>query len=230
MILTRKNDKILVMFTGIIEEVGIVSSIVRKAHGANLSISLKKALNDLALGDSVAVNGVCLTVADISRNAFSANISEESLKVSNLSQLKSGQKVNIERALTLSTRVGGHIMTGHIDGIVELKGKIARDDGYEIIFSAPQKLRKYIIEKGSVGIDGISLTVSKVSNDGFSIMIVPFTARYTTLGQKQIGDKINFEADIISKYLEGLLQGEAPSATEKVFLNAGFLPIGITDN
>lgn len=218
------------MFTGIIEEIGTVSSFNRKSHGADITISLKKALSDLSLGDSIAVNGVCLTVSNLSRNSFSANISDESLRVSNLTILRVGQKVNLERALTLASRLGGHIMSGHIDGVVELRGKIAKDDGYELIFSIPNQLRKYIIEKGSVGLDGTSLTVSKISTDGFSVMIIPFTARYTTIGQKQLGDKINFEADILSKYLEGLLQGEAPSATEKVFLNAGFLPIGITDN
>ena len=230
MILSPKNDKIIEMFTGIIEEVGTVSLVVRKGNSSYVSITLKKALSDLAIGDSIAVNGVCLTVTDISRNSFSANISEQSLKVTTLAQLKVGQKVNLERALTLAGRLGGHIMTGHIDTVIELKGKIAREDGYELIFSAPEKIRKYIIDKGAVGLDGISLTVAKVNLDGFSVMLIPHSTRFTTLGQKQIGDKINFEADIISKYLEGLLQGDAPTPTEKVFLNAGFLPIGITDN
>ncbi len=230
MILTENNDKIAEMFTGIIEEIGTVVMFVRRPHSANLSISLKRSFNDVELGHSISVNGVCLTVTEISRNILSFNVSDESLHVSTLSQLKVGQKVNLERALTLAGRLGGHMMTGHIDGQIELKGKIARDEGYELMFSVPSNLRKYIIEKGSVGLDGVSLTVAKINSDGFSVMIIPHTAKHSSLVQKQIGDKINFEADIISKYLEGLLDGDAPTSTEKVFLNAGFLPIGITDN
>ncbi|MBI5700726.1 riboflavin synthase [Candidatus Saganbacteria bacterium] len=218
------------MFTGIIEEIGTVYLFVRKGNNASLSISQKRPFSDIEIGNSIAVNGVCLTVASINRNALTFDVSEESLRISNIYSLKIGSKVNLERALTLSTRIGGHIMTGHIDGIVEMKGKIAKDDGYEILFKTPDNLRKYIIEKGSVGLDGVSLTVAKLTQDGFMATIIPHTTKTTTLGQKQIGDKLNFEADVLAKYLEGLLHNDAPNQTEKVFLNAGFLPIGIIDN
>lgn len=218
------------MFTGIVEEIGTVVLFARKSHGAKISVALRKQFSDIKNGDSIAVNGVCLTICEISRNGFSADVSLETLKSSNLSELKIGQKVNVERAMMLSSRVGGHIITGHVDCVIELISKTSHGQAYEFVFSAPNVIKRYIVPKGSVSIDGVSLTVARLLRDGFSVMVVPYTARYTTLEQKQIGDKLNIEADVLSKYIEGLLSGEAQSQTEKMFMDAGILPIGIIDN
>lgn len=222
--------KYLPMFTGIIEEIGIVSSFTQKGKGARVSVALKRAFSDLKTGDSIAVNGVCLTVTEVARNGFSADISDESLKTTNLSHTKIGQKVNLERALSLSARLGGHIMSGHVDCMVELTGKIAKDDFYELLITVPKEMRKFLIQKGSIGLDGVSLTISHLTNDGFAVSLIPHTAQYTTLGQKQIRDKLNFEADVLSKYVERFFSGESMSQTEQVFMDAGFLPIGIINN
>jgi len=218
------------MFTGIIEEIGSVSSVTRKGKGMSISITLKRAFKDIQKGDSIAVNGVCLTVTSLSRNSFSADVSEETSKVSSFSDIKVGQKVNLERALSISKRLGGHIMSGHIDSVITLKGKIARDEGYEFLFKVPPSFKKYIVTKGSVGIDGISLTVSSLTNDGFAVVVIPHTASSTTLLSKQIGEKLNLEVDILSKYVESLLAGDPMTNTEKVLFNSGFLPIGIMEN
>src|SRR3989339_820316 len=204
------------MFTGIVEEIGVISSIVRKGVSCRFVISLKKQFKDILKGESIAVNGVCLTVVEIGRNGFAADISEETLKTSTLSRFKIGQKVNLERALALNSRLGGHMMTGHIDGVSEIVDKIARGNGYELFFKVPAKLNKHIVPKGSVALDGISLTVANIFKEGFSVMIIPHTAQYTTLSQNQIGDKVNLEVDILSKYIEGLLKGENESPTEKM--------------
>lgn len=218
------------MFTGIIEELGTITDLTRRGRSAKATISMKRIFPDLATGDSVAVNGVCLTVTDISRNTFSADISEETVDTTNLQYLKVGERVNLERALSLVQRIGGHLVTGHVDGIVELRSKIAKGEYYELSFAVPHDLRRYIVEKGSVSLDGMSLTVANITRDGFSVMIIPQTIKSSTIGSRQIGDRINLEVDILSKYVEGLLRVEAASPTEKVFLSSGILPIGIIDN
>jgi len=218
------------MFTGIIEEIGVISTLIRGGKSLRLSVYAKKVLEDLKVGDSVSLNGVCLTVTELGRNHFSVDAVEETLKYSNLSRLKIGDKVNLERAAQLSSRLGGHIMNGHIDGAVDIKGKIVRETGFELILSLPKELKRYLISKGSVGIEGVSLTIAKISSEGVHVAVIPHTAQHTTLGLKNVGEKVNLEVDILSKYLEGLLQAEAPESTEKVMLGAGFMPLGIWDN
>ncbi|KAF0133523.1 MAG: riboflavin synthase [Candidatus Saganbacteria bacterium] len=218
------------MFTGIIEEIGIISSVVRNAKSLRLSVYAKKVLDDLKLGDSISVNGVCLTVSELGRNHFVVDVVEETLARSAFIKNRIGDKVNLERALLLTSRLGGHIMTGHIDCVAEIKGKIAKSSSFELILSIPKDYLKYIIQKGSIGVDGVSLTVVKLSADGAHAAIVPHTAQSTTLGQKNVGDKINVEVDVLPKYLESLFQLEPQSQSEKMMLTSGFMPLGVWEN
>ena len=190
------------MFTGIIEEMGIVKSIKNNA----ITIEADKIFDDLKLGDSVAVNGTCLTISSFSNKIFKADITLETLSRTNLGDLKSGFKVNLERALTLSKRLGGHIVSGHIDGVGVIKNISKNDRDIILKIEVPASLMKYIIEKGSVAVDGISLTVAEVNKNIFSIAIIPHTFKETILYYKKEGDKVNIENDIIGKYVEKLLQ------------------------
>jgi riboflavin synthase len=197
------------MFTGIIEEMGTVKALRREAGAARLTLSAAMVLDGTALGDSICVNGVCLTVVERGKNEFSADVAVETLRVTNLGELKTGAKVNLERALQLSARIGGHLVSGHVDAVGRLREKRDEGNGWRIFFDAPKTVLRYIIKKGSIAIDGISLTVADVDRAGFSIAMIPHTARLTTLGFKAAGDSVNLESDIIGKYVERLLPGSA---------------------
>ena len=198
------------MFTGIVEEMGTIRSIRRGAHSAVLSIGADTVLSDLKTGDSVAVNGVCLTATGTDPGGFTADVMHETLDRSSLGTLTVGSRVNLERAMAANGRFGGHIVSGHIDGIGVIS-QIGRDDNaiwYTI--QADAGILRYIIEKGSIAIDGISLTVAKVSAKDFSVSIIPHTAANTTLAAKRSGDVVNLENDCIGKYVEKLLSQPAP--------------------
>jgi len=195
------------MFTGIIEEMGSVKTLRRNAGGARLSISASVVLDHTSLGDSICVNGVCLTVVEMSANDFSADIAVETLKVTNLGDLKIGAKVNLERALQLSARIGGHLVSGHVDAVGRIREKREEGNGWRIAIDAPDAALKYIILKGSITVDGISLTVADLDKSGFSIAMIPHTGKLTTLGFKSAGDSVNLETDLIGKYVERLLSG-----------------------
>jgi riboflavin synthase len=153
------------------------------------------------------VNGVCLTVVDMTKSDFSADVAVETLKVTNLADLRTGSKVNLERALQLSARIGGHLVSGHVDGVGRIRERREEGNGWRIFIDAPESLLRYVIKKGSIAIDGISLTVADVDKTGFSIAMIPHTAKLTTLGFKSAGDSVNLESDLIGKYVERLLQG-----------------------
>jgi riboflavin synthase len=191
------------MFTGIIEEIGIVKSVKSKV----ITIEANKIFDDLKLGDSIAVNGTCLTISSFSNKIFNADITTETLSRTNLGDLKSGFKVNLERALTLNGRLGGHIVSGHVDGVGIIKNISKDSEDIELVIECSANLMKYIIEKGSVAVDGISLTVAKVDNNknSFSVAIIPHTLKETVLYYKKAGDKVNIENDIIGKYVEKFL-------------------------
>lgn len=198
------------MFTGIIEEIGKVQSIRKGRDSAAVSISARMILEGIRLGDSIAVNGVCLTVTSFSQSGFTADVMHETLTRSSLGSLRAGSPVNLERAMPANGRFGGHIVSGHIDGTGTISA-IAKDDNavWHTVKAGPHILR-YIIEKGSVAIDGVSLTVAKVHNDGFSVSIIPHTAAQTILSEKRIGDIVNLENDCIAKYVERLLGTQSP--------------------
>lgn len=193
------------MFTGIIEEIGQVTQIQKGTHSAILHIQANIVLNHLKIGDSVAVNGVCLTATTITSHGFTADVMHETLNRSALSSLKSGSYVNLERAMPANGRFDGHIVAGHVDDVGKIT-VIKRDDNaiWYTIQAAPTVMR-YIVEKGSIAIDGISLTIASLSTDSFSVSIIPHTAHVTTLGKRQIGDTVNLENDIIGKYVEKFL-------------------------
>jgi riboflavin synthase len=195
------------MFTGIVEELGAVKALRRDAGAARLVIAASTVLDGTVLGDSICVNGVCLTVVELGKNEFSADVAVETLKVTNLGDLKNGAKVNLERALQLSSRVGGHLVSGHVDAVGRIRERREEGNGWRIFVDAPEAVLRYVIKKGSIAVDGISLTVADVENRGFSIAMIPHTARHTTLGFKAAGDSVNLEVDIIGKYVERLLSG-----------------------
>ena len=194
------------MFTGIIEEIGTIKSIRRGASSAVLTIAARTVLEDVSLGDSIAVNGVCLTVTGFTGNQFTADVMHETLNRSSLGALASGSHVNLERAMKADGRFGGHIVSGHIDGTGTIT-EIRRDDNavwYTI--KTPPELMRFIIEKGSITIDGISLTVAQEDPGSFKVSIIPHTAAQTILSEKKTGDVVNLENDCIGKYVAKLLQ------------------------
>lgn len=189
------------MFTGIVEEIGTVKSVQSKV----ITIEASKIFDDLHLGDSVAVNGTCLTVSSFDNKIFNADVTQETLNRTNLGSLKNGSKVNLERAMTLSGRFGGHIVSGHIDGVGSIKSMKKDDNAIILTIEVPKPLMKYVVEKGSVAVDGISLTVASLTDNTFSIAVIPHTLKETVLYYKKEGDKVNIENDIIGKYVERLL-------------------------
>jgi riboflavin synthase len=195
------------MFTGIIEEMGSVKGLRREAGAARLTVSASLVLEGTAIGDSICVNGVCLTVVEMDGSSFSADVANETLKVTNLGDLRVGQKANLERALRLSSRIGGHLVTGHVDAVGRIREKKQEGNSWRIFIETPESALPYIIKKGSVAVDGISLTVADVEKTGFSIAMIPHTAKLTTLGFKSAGESVNLETDIIGKYVERLLAG-----------------------
>lgn len=206
------------MFTGIIEEVGTVQTVQRSGNSSFIRIQAKKVLSDVHLGDSIAVNGVCLTVTQFDSTTFQADVMNETLSRSSLGSLRSGSPVNLERAMSAEGRFGGHIVSGHIDGtgvITDIK-----NDGIAVWYtvSAPELMR-YIVEKGSIAVDGISLTVAKVTETGFSVSIIPHTASETILSSKKVGDIVNLENDIIAKYVEKLMKPENSVKSEGITLD-----------
>lgn len=202
------------MFTGIIEALGRVGQIDAVGGDVRLHIVQEgEYLADCRLGDSIAVNGVCLTAVAFIPNGFIADVSAETLAATTAQQWRVGQVVNLEKALTPNKPLGGHLVSGHVDGVGQL-AHVAQDArGYRLQFALPPALARYVAKKGSITIDGISLTVNSVSDNDFGVMIVPHTWQNTALGQLQVGAAVNLEVDLIARYLERLLQARAPSAT-----------------
>ena len=194
------------MFTGIIEEVGTVMSVKSSANAMKLTIRAPKVTQDINMGDSIAVNGICLTACGLGRESFTVDVMGETLSRTSLKVLKCGSHVNLERALTLNGRLGGHIVSGHIDGIGTVTA-IKNDDIARLItISAPQAVMDLIVEKGSVAVDGISLTVASVSSGDFTVSVIPHTMDNTILTEKTPGDTVNLENDCIGKYVRKLME------------------------
>lgn len=193
------------MFTGIVEEIGKIQRIDNGTISSSLYIECSKVLEETKIGDSIATNGVCLTVVEIFKNGFKADVMAETLRRSNLGQLSIDSKVNLERALTFNSRLGGHIVSGHIDGVGTIISFEKEDNAVWITISADVNLLQYIIFKGSIAIDGISLTVAYVDDKVFRVSIIPHTAEETTLLKKDIGSFVNLECDLIGKYVEKLI-------------------------
>lgn len=193
------------MFTGIVEEVGTIVSISKGAKSSKLTLQGKVIFEDMHIGDSIAVNGVCLTVTEKTANTFTVDVMAETLRRSSLGTLSKGSKVNMERAMAANGRFGGHIVSGHIDGTGTIENFVREDNAVWVTIAASSKLLKYIIEKGSITIDGISLTVAYVDSQCFKVSLIPHTAANTTLLTKKAGDMVNLENDIVGKYIDKLL-------------------------
>lgn len=206
------------MFSGIVEEMGVVKSLVRVLAGARLSILASTMLKDLQLGESVSVSGACLTASEIGETDFSVDVSVETLGVTTLGALTAGAAVNLERALKLNDRLGGHLVTGHVDGTGTLRERMQTGNTLLLTLAVPEPILRYCISKGSITVDGVSLTINSVSESGVSVAIIPHTAKVTTLGIKQPGDAVNLESDLIGKYVERLLQhsGKLPEKAARV--------------
>jgi len=189
------------MFTGITEEVGTIKNF----DGTNIEIECAEILNGTKIGDSISINGVCETVTELSAKTFSAKISPETLSVTTFKSLKNGDEVNLERALTLNTHLGGHLVTGHVDCRARLTKFERLEDFYDLTFEIPEKHSKYIVYKGSITINGISLTVAKIEKNSVCVAIIPHTYRNTNLKNLKAGDEVNIETDIIGKYVEKML-------------------------
>lgn len=205
------------MFTGLVEEAGIVRTVSASADGAALSIEAKLVLGGLNTGDSIAVNGSCLSVTAFSERGFTAFAMTETLRKTTLGSLKTGDRVHLERALALGSRLGGHLVSGHIDAVATLSGKKNEGSAVLLEFKCPPSLMAYIVPKGSVALDGVSLTVIESADDSFSVGIIPHTAGATTLAGKKIGARVNLEVDMIAKYVESMLKHRfsAPQTAEK---------------
>ena len=200
------------MFTGIVEEIGAVRTVVSGSEWGSLSIGARQVLEDTRRGDSIAVNGVCLTVTALSRDGFTADVMAETLRRSNLGALKVGEAVNLERALAANGRFGGHIVSGHVDNLGEIVNTKQEGSALWLTLSAPLDVLELVVKKGSVTLDGVSLTVAERTERTFSVSLIPTTQTDTTLLRKRTGDKINLETDIIGKYVRALLHKSAPAA------------------
>lgn len=213
------------MFTGIIEELGTVGQMDRRPDSIKLTIQAREVLEGTQLGDSIAVNGVCLTVTSMTDSSFTADVMHETMRRSSLSDIKSGSKVNLERAMQVGGRLGGHIVSGHIDGVGHI-ARIAADGIARVItISIPKDMEPFIVEKGSIAIDGISLTVVSVGNSQFSVSIIPHTMANTTLIDKHPGAVVNLETDVIGKYVHSFTTahtGKRSGITMETLLENGF--------
>ena len=195
------------MFTGIVEEVGIVRQVITGSRSGEIAIQARKVLAGTKIGDSIAVNGVCLTVTGLSSDGFTADVMPETLRRSNLGTLRKGSPVDLERAMAADGRFGGHIVSGHIDGTGRI-AQMKRDENAVVVtIAAARELLALVVEKGSIAIDGISLTVASVTDTEFSVSIIPHTADETVLLRKAAGDTVNLETDIVGKYVQKLLRG-----------------------
>ncbi len=216
------------MFTGIIEEIGQVERVVKGVNSSRLRIRAHAVLEGTGIGDSICTSGVCLTVTKLEGGCFEADVMAETMRRSRLGSLSAGSSVNLERAMRSGGRFGGHMVSGHIDGSGRIKGISQEDNAVWLTVSAEETLLRYIVEKGSIAIDGVSLTVASVDQTGFRVSVIPHTGRETTLLKLKIGDAVNLECDIIGKYVEKLLAreqsqtGKTDPLSELFLKNNGF--------
>ena len=218
------------MFTGLVAELGTVQRLARQGSSYHLTVGAKKVLENLKIGDSVAVNGACLTVVRMDEGGFTADVMPETVRLTNIGSLQPGSKVNLERTLRLCDGLDGHIVSGHVEGLGTISEQRPEGIAVVVTIDTPPELLKYIIKKGSIAIDGISLTVTEVTDTSFSVSLIPHTAKETTLGFKKVGDSVNLETDILGKYVERMLTwnkqtqaGKADTLNMQTLLENGFV-------
>ena len=214
------------MFTGIIEEIGTVKSFKTVSENAEIVVECSKVLEDTKIGDSISINGVCQTVISMTDNTFTAEVSKETLSVTNFLTLKAGDKVNLERALTLNERIGGHIVSGHVDGVAKFLSSIRNSNNfYELVFDVKDDITRYIIKKGSITLNGISLTVVNIQDNTFKVAVIPHTFENTNLAFLKPNQNVNVETDVFAKYIEKFLLNERTTSviTEDFLKENGFM-------
>lgn len=211
------------MFTGIVEEMGAITVMNRSLSGAKLTILASTVMSDLKIGDSVSVNGICLTVVSRSERDFSVEVSPETLSVTTLGGFAVGMPVNLERAMKLNERIGGHLVAGHVDGVGRIRSRQQDANAIVLSIDAPPEILRYCVAKGSVTVDGISLTINSISEQGFTVAIIPHTAKVTILGLKQVNDTVNLESDLIGKYVERLLQERSQLSKPAISIDTEYL-------
>lgn len=217
------------MFTGLVAELGTVQRLARQGNSYHLTVGAKKVLENLKIGDSVAVNGACLTVVRMDDSGFTADVMPETVRLTNIGSLQPGSRVNLERTLRLCDGLDGHIVSGHVEGLGTISEQRPEGIAVVVTISTPPELLKYIIKKGSIAIDGISLTVTEVTDTSFSVSLIPHTAKETTLGLKKVGDSVNLETDILGKYVERMLtwnqkqEGKTDTLDMNMLLENGFV-------
>ncbi len=217
------------MFTGLVAELGTVQRLARQGNSYHLTVGAKKVLENLKIGDSVAVNGACLTVVRMDDSSFTADVMPETVRLTNIGSLQPGSRVNLERTLRLCDGLDGHIVSGHVEGLGTIYEQRPEGIAVVVTISTPPELLKYIIKKGSIAIDGISLTVTEVTDTSFSVSLIPHTAKETTLGLKKVGDSVNLETDILGKYVERMLtwhqkqEGKTDTLDMNMLLENGFV-------
>jgi len=204
------------MFTGLVEGSGKIVALVRAGDGLQLTVSAPFDLGEVRLGDSMAVSGPCLTVVALKPPQFTVDVSAETLKRTNFAWKRVGDRVNLERALRVGDRLGGHLVTGHIDCVAAVAEKKPGPQSVQMAFRLPSGWMRYVIEKGSIAVEGVSLTVNQVSGASFGVNLIPYTAQHTTLLDLKVGDRVNIETDIIGKYVEKLLSPRPPTAAEGI--------------
>jgi len=210
------------MFTGIVEEIGTI----KEASSRRLVIEAKEVLEGTMIGDSIAVNGVCLTITSVAKNNFSVDIMPETLRHTNLGKLRYGDLVNLERALVIGNRVGGHMVQGHVDGVGKVISVLSEDEAVIMKISTLRGLLPYIVIKGSIAVDGVSLTVIDCNNSSFSVSLVAYTRQNTILGSKKPGNLVNLEVDVIAKYVERLKHQNNHGLTLEFLVEHGFSKVG----
>lgn len=212
------------MFTGIIEEIGRVRFLNKAGESARMSVEAKAILDDIHMGDSISVSGACLTVVAFDANTFTVDISPETLGATTIGELRPGDPVNLERAMQAGGRFGGHMVSGHVDGVGALLRKTEQGNAQVLTFSAPKEILEVSVPKGSMAVDGVSLTVNEIGEDSFSVAVIPHTVRMTTLGARGIGSRVNLEADLIGKHIQRLLSRRMDDAKQTgKTIDMGFL-------
>ena len=205
------------MFTGIVEELGSVRSMLSNGTGGRLEIECATVLADAEVGASIAVNGCCLTVVGLGDGSWTADVHVETLDRTTLGHLHPGAPVNLERPLRFADRLGGHLVQGHVDAVGEISAREEQPDGSAVVtITAPSSITRYVVEKGSISVDGVSLTVTSVDDLSFAVALIPHTLEVTTLGRRQPGDGVNLEVDVLAKYVERLLNGDADAASARL--------------
>lgn len=203
------------MFTGLVEEIGVVEAISKSTKSARITIKATTVLQGTKLGDSICTNGVCLTVTSFSGNKFTVDVMAETMRRSNLNNISIGEEVNLERALRVGDRLGGHMVSGHIDGMGTISNFEKEDNAVWVTIATSEEILKYIVQKGSIAIDGVSLTVAYVDSEVFKVSIIPHTKDMTTLLRKKVGHMVNLECDVIGKYVEKLLGAKEQAPVKK---------------